>query len=230
VRFFDTESGKQQHELKLGGSVEGVRISNDGKLLVTTHGNGDVRVIDLPDRRERHLFKAVHKGGIWGMALSPNGQYLATAGKDAMVRVFDLNKVKLLHELKHPGETNGVTFTRDNGRLLTGCADATIRVFDVASGKPAGELRGHASGGITDLQFSSDDKLLASAGIDNTVRLWNTADLSKPELLETYRDHDNLVFGVAISPDNQLLASVDWADKVLVWDLRKQEERWSWQR
>jgi WD40 repeat protein len=38
------------------------------------------------------------------------------------------------------------------------------------------------------------------------------------------------VFGVAISPKGDSLASVGWDDKLIVWDLEKGEERWSWQR
>jgi WD40 repeat protein len=230
VRFFDAQTGKPQYEQKFAGNVEGVCISQDESTLVTTHGNGDVRVIDLPGRKVRHVFKAVHAGGIWGVALSPSGQYVATAGKDTFVRVFDLKDLNVIYEFKHPGETNGVAFTRDNRRLLTGCADAVIRVFDLETGKPGAELKGHERGSVADLQFSSDNKLLASAGNDRTVRLWNTADLDKPKLVETLREHDNTVFGVAVSPDDALLASVDWSDKLLVWDLKKKESRWIWQR
>jgi len=246
LRFFATEGGKPLHEEALGASIEGVRISSDGDLLVTTHGSGDVRVRQLPPleeatelaswakmlvkRKELHQFRGAHKGGIWGMTLSPNGKLLATAGKDTLVRIYDLPGKKILQELPHPGETNGVVFTNDNKQLLTGCADALIRVFEVETGKPVGELKGHNNGSVTDLQFSSDGKLLASAGIDSTVRLWDTSDLKKPMLTKTLVQHENLAFGVAISPDDKLLASAGWDDKIVVFDLKKDEERWSWKR
>jgi WD40 repeat protein len=230
LRFYETATGKLLHEAKLGPVIEGVRISSDETRLVITHGSGDVRVLKLPSREQLHLFKSGHQGGVWGMALSPDGNLLATAGRDNYVRIIDLATRKRVHEMKHPGETNGVAFTLDNRRLLTGCTDSLIRVFDVATGAQTGELAAHEQGGVTDLQFSSDGKLLASAGMDGTVRLWNTADLDKPSLQQTLPKRENLVFGVAISPEAPLLAAVDWNDTVLVWDLAKGAERWSWKR
>jgi WD40 repeat protein len=121
-------------------------------------------------------------------------------------------------------------FTPDNKRVLTGCTDGLIRAFDIETGKQVSELKGHEASSVTDLQFTSDGKRLASSGGDGTVRLWNTADLSKPQLEQTLDGHGSLVFGVGFSPDDSLLASVDWADKIVVWDLKKGAERWSWTR
>jgi len=230
LRFYDPASGKQLHELKLAGSVEGARVSRDEKRLVTTHGSGDVRVLELPSRKEMYHFQGAHQGGIWGMAISPNGKLAATAGQDAHVRLYDLDSFKIVHAIKHPGETNGVLFTDDNKHLLTGCSDSIIRVFDAASGKKIAELEGHERGSISDMQLYDGGKRLASAGIDGTVRLWDVSDLENPKLLHTLRGHSNLVFGVAVSPDDKHLASAGWDDKLILWDLDKREERWSWKR
>jgi WD40 repeat protein len=230
VYFFDPETGKSTDELRLPPSIEVLQIAPDDDRLVTAHGNGSVRVSELPSKKELHTWRQIHNGGIWGMRLSPDAKTLATAGKDGFVRVFDMQTFKVLHELRHPGETNGLAFTNDNKVLVTGCTDSMIRLFDVARGTELRSFEGHGGGGITDMQFSTSGKLLVSAGIDRTVRLWDVADLDNPKLKSTLDRHESLVFGVAISPKDKWLASVGWDEKVILWDLTTLKEKWSWRR
>src|SRR5262249_42776352 len=64
-------------------------------------------------------------------------------------------------------------------------------------------LRGH-NGPVTAVSFSPDDRLLASASADTTVKLWST--ISGKEVA-TLRGHKATVTSVAFRPDGQRLAS-----------------------
>ena len=61
---------------------------------------------------------------------------------------------------------------------------------------------GH-NGQVLGVAVSPDGKMLASAGADKTVRLW---DLSMGKYLRTLRSHTGPVFSVVFSADNQSLA------------------------
>jgi WD40 repeat protein len=162
------------------------------------------------------------------MALSPDGKTLCTAGQDDMAHVLDMEDYTLLHNLPHPAGVNGVVFTNDSNHVLTGCGDSAIRVVDVQTGEEQCKLSGHKQGSVTDLCFSPDGKLLASSGMDRTVRLWDVSDLEHPKLAATLDGYNDMVFGVAISPNGKWLATADWGDQIRLLDLTSQKEKWAW--
>jgi WD40 repeat protein len=230
IRGFDVKSQKELFHLAGDKSIDNVRITSDDKFLVASFGNGDVRLFDLATQKEVHHFDTVHEGGIWGMALAPNDGLLVTAGKDNFANVFDLTTRKRVHALKHPGEVNGVAFTPDSRYLATGCSDSRIRIFDAKTGERVSLIKGHERGSVTDLQFTSDGKLLASSGIDGTVHLWDTSDLKNPTEKQVLKGHTGFAFGVAISPDDRWLVSAGWDDQIKMWDLKTGEPVWTWKR
>jgi WD40 repeat protein len=229
IRGFDVKGGKAFFQLAGERQVENLRITSDDKLLAASFGNGDILLYDLASRKEVQHFDAVHQGGIWGMALSPNDNLLATAGKDTHVNVFDLGTRKRIHDLKHPGEMNGLAFTPDSHYLATGCNDSLIRIFDMKTGERVALVKGHDRGTVNDLQFTSDGKLLASSGVDGTIHLWDVSDIKNPSEKKVLEAHA-LAFGVAISPDDRWLVSVGWDETIKMWDLKTGEVVWTRKR
>ena len=69
---------------------------------------------------------------------------------------------------------------------------------------------------VQSVAFSPDGGTLASAGWDNTVRLW---DVATGEELMTLTRHGDSVLSVAFSPDGSMLACGSSDDTIRLWDV-----------
>ena len=69
---------------------------------------------------------------------------------------------------------------------------------------------------IMAVSFSPEDKLIASASADNTVKIWQR----DAQLLTTLSGHKDVVFGVAFSPDGKTIVSSSEDNTVKLWNLQ----------
>ena len=110
-----------------------------------------------------------------GIAFSPDGKWVATAGNDGAVQVWDAATGAVIFKLTgHTGATFGVAFSPDGRSLASSSVDRTIKIWRLP---PAGgqvpeplTLHGH-TGAVYRLAFSPDGTKLASTGRNPTARV-----------------------------------------------------------
>jgi WD40 repeat protein/serine/threonine protein kinase len=155
------------------------------------------------------------KGADW-FAASPDGQYLATAGKDGQVKLWDLTNNEVVDLYQHQKGSHYIVFSPAGRFVASADKSPEIKVFDVKGG----EFRNTFSlpGGVVySLSFSADERFLAAAVQGQSkVFLWNVAtgkEVSLPML------HEQEVRKVAFSSKDLLLATAGADGKVILWDV-----------
>lgn len=107
-------------------------------------------------------------------------------------------------------------------RLVSASDDCTMYLWPSLSGnsgstpKPLARLLGHQKQ-VNHVTFSPSGHLIASAGFDNHIKLWNASD---GKFLHTLRGHVGAVYMCCFSPDSRLLVSGSKDTTLKAWDVR----------
>jgi WD40 repeat protein len=183
------------------------RAAVDSSFFVTGGRDGFVRRWETRTGRPAGSFN--HGAGIRDLAISPDGQLLATAAGEA-ARVWSVADRRLVRALQHPFSVTGVWFDPDGGALLTIARD--VRVFDVATWGQRALL--DQRGDVLVAEFSPSGALVATGGRDDTAMIWDwRAGTSRPPLV----GHGSDVMDLAWSPRGDLVATSSSDNSVRVW-------------
>ncbi|KAJ6212919.1 vegetative incompatibility protein HET-E-1 [Bipolaris maydis] len=156
-----------------------------------------------------------HSASVRAVVFSPDGQLVASASWDSIVRVWETATGHCRSVLEgHSREVNAVVFSPDGQLVASASADSTVRVWETATGHCRSVLEGH-SREVNAVVFSPDRQLVASVSWDSTVRVWETATGQCHSVLE---GHSGSVNAVVFSPDGQLVASASNDRTVRVWE------------
>jgi len=155
-----------------------------------------------------------HTDCVTGLAFSPDGKRIATAGWDNFAKVWNaLSGQQLLVLSGHSQAVHAVKFSSDGKRLATASHDGTVKEWDAVSGAELLTLGGNG-GSVFGVSFNSDNTLLASYGVDAEIKLRDT--LSGRELL-TLSSHAGSVLDMAFGVDGRVdVAGV--GPRATIWD------------
>ncbi|MFO0844117.1 MAG: hypothetical protein U0797_17235 [Gemmataceae bacterium] len=145
-----------------------------------------VEVWCVPGRQPR-LELPIGRYAPRGVAFSGDGGLLAACDAGGDVYVWETATGRRLHEepLRGPAGVEGLAF-RPDGRLLAGVNRNEVTIWDLREGLEVIRLRGApprpSDGGFSPrVAWSGDGRRLAASNWDQSVTVWDSADLATPD-------------------------------------------------
>ncbi|XP_020203612.1 uncharacterized protein LOC109789136 isoform X2 [Cajanus cajan] len=200
-----------------------------GKVISELNsGTNKTRRINVRHNKKRWMeFSALyigqeikaHKGLIWTLKFSPNGQYLASGGEDGVIRIWRVTSLN----------TSSICFTAEDSAVSkvkhSSQKNHSSQSFIVLPSKilkieesPLHEFYGHASD-VLDLAWSVNSDTLLSCSMDKTVRLWK---IGCNQCLSVFH-HKDYVTCIQFNPvDENYFISGSIDGKVRIWGIHEE--------
>ncbi|MBW4687311.1 MAG: NACHT domain-containing protein [Komarekiella atlantica HA4396-MV6] len=230
IKLWNAKTGICLHTLKGHTNwVWSIGFSPNGQILASA---SDDQTVKLWDVNTGKCFKTLSEdiNRIWFIAFSPKGDILAGASEDHTVKLWNVSTGESLKPLQgHTNWVRSVAFSPRGDILASASEDHTVRLWKANNDQRLEPLqpplKAHTDK-VRAIAFSprsyaisneseQSSYILASAGDDNTVKIW---DVTTGQCLQSLQGHTKRIWSVVFSPDGQFLASGGEDETVRIWN------------
>ena len=192
--------------------IRQVLLTPRADVLVTFTRNGIVRVWGVQESNMLRSFAAAD-GQVSQVALGPKGKLVAMGTTTGQIIVQNVESGEQIADNKQfPSAVTGLCLDLDGARLAA-CSESEIRCWEF----PGNKLLFNVEHRGDKLALSPDGTMLATVDQGTrTMWLWDVTTGRQKCVIET--DHPNIIWNIAFSPDNKLIASASAGDEAGIWN------------
>ncbi|WP_220498484.1 WD40 repeat domain-containing protein, partial [Stieleria mannarensis] len=153
------------------------RLKFAGDLVIAADNQSNLTIGDTEQKRWKETFHHLHDDWAWAIAVSKDGNTVATGSWDHTIKVWDIHTGEVKQTIVGVFDTiHGIALVDDDQTIVAATGNGSIRFFDIDSGRLKARFEGHQDTAYG-LAVSPDEKLIVSSGRRyGRLRLWRIAD------------------------------------------------------
>jgi DNA-binding beta-propeller fold protein YncE len=190
-------ANNQMKPLTLEGGVNSVAISPAAErtMIAAACRDKKVRLFNLSGKTMETF--AGHTGGVNSVSFSCDGQYIVSAGWDA-VRRWDITGKQIRETFQENGKGfSGAAFSPDGQSIVTAGLDGTVQLWDLKDNRKR-PLGTHKEA-VTSAVFSPDGRFILTGSEDRTVRFLTRNNF----LVFEFKGFADIINSAVFSPDGK---------------------------
>lgn len=201
---------KTPKEFKRFGNNSAFDISNNGKLIAEGGSWGDAAIRITEIKTGKSWWLDGRPSVVKTIAFSPDGNYLAVAGSDKNIYIFDAANHVLSKTLAgHTRPISSVSFSPDGKTLLSSAEHELIKVWNWREGKFLQDIKSEEDiFGVQKVTFSPDGKYFLTTSDRTEFRLWDSRALKLIRKFKTPENYESSGGEMTIGYDGVPISSV----------------------
>ncbi|MDB9517200.1 WD40 repeat domain-containing serine/threonine-protein kinase [Roseofilum reptotaenium CS-1145] len=155
-----------------------------------------------------------HRGSVSALAISPDGQLLASGSFDCSIKIWNLETGGLEETLNfHTQPVLTLAFSPVEHQLASGSINDAIKIWDFGTGTVYCTPLEHYQSAVTlSLAYHPQGKAIASGGDDRRLQTWFIESDRHQSIL-----HPRGINTVAFSPEGEYIASGSSGNQIYLW-------------
>lgn len=218
IRLWD-ENGLLKTELRGHEQfVNSVQFDRRGQFLVSSDRGGGIYLWQI--HNHRHKRWPANQESLWALAFAPDGETLATGGKDGRVRLWQNDGTFLAETpILDPAGINSLAFS-SSGDQVAIAASHGLYLWQ-PDGTTAPQRLWHSEARLYTVAISPDDQYLVAGDGQGMIHRFNLRNQDHSK----FQGHGESIWSLSFNPVNSLLASTGEGGSVKLWDIQTETLR-----